>query len=151
MITYQVESFTEVLEELKEVLSSHYNEVEDSTESADFNPDYEKYLAFDEAGMLTLVSVRDNRDLIGYYLSMEYPMLNSKHILGSLEIGFYIKPEYRKSRLGLNLLKKVEEVLRELGVQKMFAASKASHPCDKLYLAFGMSLYNTDYVKILER
>lgn len=149
MITYQVESFRECLEELKEILTNHYNEVEDGINKVEFNPDYETYMKYEELGILTLITVRDDKTLIGYYLSLEIPMLNSKHILHSLEIGFFIVPSYRKSSIGLNLLKFTESVLKELGVQKMFASSKASHPCDKLYIRFGMELYNLQYIKTI--
>ena len=68
IIEIKVERLKSFVDEMKPLLLNHYDEVHLFKGKVEFNPDYDGYLAIDEAGMLHSVTVRLDGKLIGYLM-----------------------------------------------------------------------------------
>ena len=149
MITYQVESFTKCLSELKGLFDEHYQEIGNDPNSVELNPDYDAYSLLEENNSLHLVTVRSEGLLVGYYLSVISPMLHFKHIINAYNDAIFVKKEYRKGTVGYKLIKKSLKLLEDMGVNCVTLHTKTKQPFDKLCEKLGMTCVERNYVKYL--
>lgn len=124
MITTQLESFTERLEELKPLLPLHYEELALDKDKVPLSPQYPIYLKRDELGELIFPTIRENGDLIGYYIGFIAFGLHYQTCLTCITDIFYIHPEHRGKQAGLLLFEFTEKELKKRGVQRWFVGSK---------------------------
>jgi GNAT superfamily N-acetyltransferase len=136
MLTAQVESLTEMLEQLKPLFPAHWEELALNKDKVPLDPQYDIYLQRDARGEVMLVTLRQAGDLVGYFVGFVAPGLHYQTCLTLTMDIFYVWPGARGGRGGLILFKKVEEEARRRGVQRIFAGSKlhkdASWLFDKL-------------------
>ena len=149
MITYQIENFKECLEELEPLFKECFNEIEYDNKLVSFNPDYKTYIKVEEIGLLSLITVRDNSILVGYFIAIITPMLHSKHLTSAHNDTLYIKPSHRKGTIGYRLLKFVEKHLIDRGVNIFTISMKVEHPFDRLCERLGMIQIERNYLKYL--
>src|SRR6185436_8871648 len=76
MITAQVESLTERLEELKAFFPKHWDVLALNKDVVPLDPQYAKYLRRDALGLVLFVSLRKDGDLIGYFVGFVAPGLH---------------------------------------------------------------------------
>ena len=119
MYTYELEKIADILDELVPLVQEHHEEVDTDKERVQMNPDYDTYLALEEAGAVVLHTVRDNGILAGYSVVLVHPHLHYKdNVYGQNDL-LYVCPEYRSEGLAKGLLETQEEHLKELGVTVM--------------------------------
>lgn len=147
MITYQVESFKDNLEELKLLFHDHYNEIGHNVDRVELNPDYEQFLIMEELNMLHLVTVRDDSQIIGYYLSVISPLLHFKHIKNAYNDAIYLVPKYRKGIIAYRMLQFAEKELIKVGVKRITIHMKVDYPFDSLCEKLGMTYIERHYMK----
>lgn len=150
MITYQVEKYSLVIEEMKELYEYHWEEIAGDKDIIKLKPNYKAYLNMDSLGILNLVTVRDGDKLVGYHLSMVYPHLHYTDSLTAFTDIFFLKKEYRKGRVGITLFKFMEKTLQERGVQKIYMGTKLSLDIGKLLERLGYTPIERLYTKILK-
>ena len=95
MITYQIESYDEILDEINEIISDHYIETELYSTQIPLDPDYNMYSAGNEAGIIQFYTARDDLNLIGYVIVMLANKPHAKNCLYALCDMVYVHPEYR--------------------------------------------------------
>ena len=142
MITYQVESYLDVLPELKAIYPEHYKELAANKELVKLNPDYDKYEALAKANLLHLVTVRKDNELIGYHLSVISPHLHYMNSLTCFTDIFLVRKQFRKEEngfIGLKLFKKLEESVKERGVQRIYMGTKLSLDISPILKRLGYS------------
>ena len=148
-ITYQVEPFSRLIEELKPLLQSHYEEIARHKDKIALNPDYDKYRVLDRMGFLHGVTVRDDGKLVGYFLSFVTPHLHYKdHVMSSNDVVFISKP-YRKGTIAARMFKFAEKTLREKGVAKMIVNVKIANDFGSLLDRLGYIPIERIYEKML--
>jgi GNAT superfamily N-acetyltransferase len=114
-MTFQHEPFREFLRDARSLLVDHCALVGRKAE-LDFNvPLFE---ALDDAGALQTMTARSNGRCFGYLLSIVEPSLEGSDIVQGQHTAFYTVPEVRG--LGVRLLMKANDALRERGVQQIF-------------------------------
>lgn len=150
MISYQTESFSKCLEQLKDLFLDHYNEIGNEPDKVELNPDYDLYQKLEGLNLIHLVTVREDDSIIGYYLSVLSPLLHFKQILNAYNDAIYIKKEYRKGSIGYKLIKYAFKDLKSIGVNMVTLHTKVKQPFDKLCLRLGMTLVERNYIKYLE-
>ena len=67
MVTYQVEAYSDCIEEMKEHYDDHYNELS-VTKTVVLEPDYDSYFTLEKTGFLKVVTCRKEGKLIGYIM-----------------------------------------------------------------------------------
>ena len=115
MITYQQE-FLYLVEGYDELLSRHWEEIALNKDKINLSPDWEAYLAKEEAGETALFTVRDDNKLVGYFLVFIGRHIHYQdHVFAQNDV-IYVAPEYRKGFTGIKLIKFAEKCLKEDGV-----------------------------------
>src|SRR5215469_12725938 len=107
-MTFQVERYSDVLPELKAIIGLHWEEIALLKDKIKLDPDYDRYLALEESGVLHVITIRENGELIGYHIAFVTPHMHYKGDLMCFTDIFFLKKEYRKGLAGAKLLKFVE-------------------------------------------
>lgn len=150
MATYQVERFEDVIEEMIPLLELHWEEIAHHKDKIKLNPDYALYQAMQDAGILHMVTARDDkRKLIGYFVSIVSPNLHyMDHIFATNDI-LYIDKEYRGKMVGIKLFKFAEEELKKLGVDVIVLHSKVHADFKVLVERIGYTHVENQYSKYI--
>lgn len=149
MITAQVETLAEVLEDLKPFFHGHWEELALNKDKVPLDPDYPQYLAREAAGGVVLVTLRSDGAIVGYFVGFVAPHIHYKSCLTCTMDIFYIQPEFRGRMGGVRLFKRVEQELKRRGVQRAFFGSKLHKDSGRLFEALGYSAVETYYSKWL--
>ena len=149
MITYQVERFENVIEEMMPILELHWEEIAHHKDRIKLNPDYALYQSMQDAGILHIVTARDNNRLIGYFISVVSPNLHySDHLYATNDI-LYIDKEHRGKMVGIKLFKFAEKELYNLGVDVIVLHSKVQADFKSLVERIGYTHVENQYSKYI--
>lgn len=147
MIKIQHESILSCKEDMKPLLDKHWAETEPNQDTIKLDPDWKHYSALDSAGILRIFTARNNGDLVGYCVVMISKSIHHKdHLFASTDV-IYVKPEFRKSTLGADLLKFSEAHCKESGASLMTLNMKVDFPFDGLMQRMGFHLLERVYHK----
>lgn len=149
MITYQVESFTDCIEEMSKLFDEHCDEVSSDPENIRPNIDYDAYFRLEDIGSLHLITVRKDEELVGYNLYLISPLLHYKHIIHATNDAIFIKKEHRKGTVGFRLIKFAINTLKERGIYSMMIHTKTKVPFDRLCERLGMTFAEKTYTLVL--
>jgi len=149
VISAQPELLCEALPEIKPLLPLHYEALSLHKDRHALSPQYEVYLARERNGELSLVTLRHDGALVGYWISFVAPGLHySTCLTGTMDIWFIAK-EYRVGKAPLLLIRAVEKELKRRGVHLWFAGEKLHNPCGRLFKFVDMQPVETYYAKWL--
>lgn len=144
MITAQVESLTERLEDLKPFFPAHWAELGIYRDRMALDPQYAEYLRLDAAGVALLVTLRKDGVLVGYFVGFITPGLHYGSTLQCKMDICYIDPEHRGGG-GQVLFAAVKAELIRRGVKLWWSGSKAHHPIERFLEAFGFERQETHF------
>jgi GNAT superfamily N-acetyltransferase len=148
MITYQVEKYSDCVEELKQLYPEHYEELS-VTKSIPLEPNYEVYKNIEDAGILKVVTCRNDADLIGYILFIVTPHLHYKSCITAVEDIYFVRKDYRKGRTGIKLFQFAEKYLKEQGVHRVIFGTKVHLDNSKLFEYLGYTFFEKLYTKLI--
>lgn len=137
MLTAQLESFTEVLPELKPLLPTHWEELALNKDKVKLDPQYDIYLARDAMGEVMFVTLRELGQLVGYFIGFVAPGLHYKTCLTLTMDIFYVWPTNRGSGGGFVLFDFVKAEAKRRRVQRIFAGSKLHKDASWLFQKLG--------------
>jgi GNAT superfamily N-acetyltransferase len=132
-ITYQVEPFDTSFEEAQELLIEHWEEIALNKDKIKLAVDVTRYKELADRGALHIVTVRDASiqksawdpgKLVGYHVAIINVHMHYKNDLHGFTDIFFIHPDYRKGRIGIDLFRFVEKSMKERGVVKLMTAVK---------------------------
>ena len=150
MITAQVESLTQTLDEMKPLFPTHWEDLALNKDAVPLDPDYSVYLRRDAVGEVLLVTLRETGRLIGYFVGFIAPSLHYKTCLtGTMDI-YYILPEKRGGTKALRLFRCVLNEMNRRGVRRVFMGSKLHKDTGRLFEALDMQPVETYYSRMLE-
>ena len=149
MITFEIESFTDNLPELKTILPLHYEELALDKDKVPLSPQYDIYEAREELGELIFVTARDKGELIGYFIGFINPGLHYSTCLTCIMDIFYIHPDHRGSNFGFKLFDFVEKELKRRGVDRWFVGSKCHLDASWLFERLGFERVEVTYSKYM--
>jgi hypothetical protein len=134
MLTIQLESFEDRLQELQELLPLHYRELALNQENVPLSPQYGVYIDRERKGELIFAVMRDEGQMIGYFIGFIAPGLHYSTCLTCTMDIFYIHPDKRGAALpGVKLFKFVEKELIRRGVDRWFVGSKCKADASRLF------------------
>ena len=145
MITMQRESLGDSLPELMPILPLHFEELALDKDKAPLDPQYDKYIVREQLGELEFFTVRENGELVGYFIGFTAPGMHYKSTLTCIMDIFYIHPEKRGGKLGRQLFMFVREQLKARGVKRWFNGSKCHLDASWLFESIGMTKVETYY------
>lgn len=129
MIKIQEESgYLSMLEGMV-LAANHYKEVESKSEHIPFNPNLDTFKALLDAGMLVLVTARDEGKMVGYFM-----MLVTDDLLtgspSAQEMGIFVTKKYRGGSTFVRMEKEMTRCLKERGFKEMRIMFKTGHNTD---------------------
>ena len=137
-ISFQIEPWSTVRSEIERLLPLHWAEVAGERDHIKLDPDWEWYAECDRQDMLQVLTARaDRTELVGYHLSIIRTHPHYKSTLMGFTDIYFIAPEYRKGRTGIQLFIRAEEELRARGVRKIFTGTKLSLDMAPILLRLG--------------
>lgn len=147
MITTHVESFCERLDELKELLPLHYEELALNKDKVPLSPQWTVYQQREARGELLFVTLRESGFLIGYFIGFIAPGLHYSTCLTCTMDIFYVHPEKRGGNCGIKLFKAVEKEIKRRRVQRWFVGSKCHMDASWLFERLGFERVEVYYSK----
>lgn len=148
-VAFAVENLRNVLLEMSPLFRAHWLEAAMYKEHIPLELDTDKYLALSDAGVLFLVTIRDAGKLVGYYVAMLTKPIRYKTLLVGVTDVFYLMPEYRRGRNGIELFKYVERELKARGVKKIVVGTKAHLHNERIFEYLGFDKAEVYYTKYL--
>ena len=145
MIKFAVETLRECLDDLLPLLEPHFEEVNFNKDTVPHEPDWDGYMAMENARLLHVVTARDDGELVGYCSTLIGPSLHHMNNTFGINDALYLKPEYRGGRVAFDMMKFVFAELKKLGVDHVHLSMKVTHPFDALCEALGMQLEERTY------
>jgi L-amino acid N-acyltransferase YncA len=149
MVTFVVEDWLEVKDEMSALWPAHWKEVALDHDAIPLDPDLELYDHLAESGMLHVLVARDEGRIIGYHLSIVKPHLHYRTSLHAQTDVYYIDPAYRKGMTGVRLFKEAERTLVARGVKKMITGTKMSLDMGKIFERLGWRETERTYTKCI--
>lgn len=144
MIEYRLEKWVDAKDDIIELSAKHYKECK--IDDSDFEPDDNAFSGLCENGKLQILTARNNGKLVGYLINVI-----SRHMLFdkicSFHIGWFVKAEFRRKLVGLELLKKGEEYLKNSGVKKMYGSHTMTVDASKAFDRLNWQLNEKHYIK----
>ena len=106
-------------------------------------------LACIDAGLMAVV---EKEDLVGFACGLPGPLLGNKAVKCGLELAWWVQPEHRKCRTGIDLLVYLEDLAREAGIKywnMVFMESSMPEAVEKIYQKLGYNRVEVTYSKVL--
>ncbi len=147
MLTLQVESFTELLDELKPLLPLHWEELAINKDKVPLDPQFDIYIRREAAGEVMMVTARRDGALVGYFIGFVAPGLHYKTCLTLIMDIFFIHPSARNGFAGVKLFKAVEAEAKRRGVQRIIVGSKIHADASILFERLSYSPVETYFAK----
>jgi GNAT superfamily N-acetyltransferase len=138
----------EFVGEMEKLFLLHYEEL-CVTKDFPLAPDYDAYRRLANAGMLRCITVRADEEVIGYAIFIVQPHLHYMTCKTAFEDIYYIRPDFRKGRVGIKLFKYAEEVLKRIGVNRVIMHTKIHMDNSKLFEYLGYKWTDKLFTKIL--
>jgi hypothetical protein len=148
MIVCQAEILEDALDELRPLLEVHYRELAMHQDKVPLAPQFDIYIAHERAGQLIFQTIRDDGELVGYFVGFVSPGLHYSETLTCRMDIFFIAPRCRgEGMAGLKLFRGVEKELRNRGVQHWFVGCKIAADVAPLFRRLGFAPIETYYSK----
>jgi mannose-6-phosphate isomerase-like protein (cupin superfamily)/L-amino acid N-acyltransferase YncA len=146
----QHEPFADCWDEMKELFRGHYEEIA-FYKDIELEPDEPAYVRLAEAGLLRVFTVRDAGALVGYVMFIVRWNPHYRSSLIAMQDVLYLKPEYRRGRTGITLIRVAETRLRAEGVQVVYHHVKRTNRVGELLERLGYELVDQLYAKRLDK
>lgn len=144
MYKFSEETSIEVLEECHSLCEEHFYELDMGTS---FNVDWASLQSFLDAGILSVVTVRSEGVIVGYYMNIITKDFMTSNLVAK-ELSIFISPKFRRGRLFLKLCEFNTALLKSKGVVSQYITFMHGHN-DKLPLRLGFEPLEITYKKDL--
>jgi GNAT superfamily N-acetyltransferase len=153
MTTYCEETLASARPELEALLPLHWQEIARDKDNPKFQlkPDWATYHALEAVGQFWMMVVRVDGAMVGYLIGFVRRQLHYADSLAFVSDIFYLLPEHRKGRIGIELFRQAEKALRRRGVDKIYLGSKCREDLDrsKLFTHLGYERIEYVFAKVL--
>lgn len=134
---------------LAALLEAHVAELATYPDLMRLSPDWDRYQALDEAGVLVLLWAWRGDELVGYACTIVTPHLHYSDLVVASNDVLYVLPEHRASRVGLALMRETMTRARDLGAQLMLWHAKQQTALDVLLQRRGLRVQDVIYSEVL--
>ena len=148
MVTYQVEKFSDCIEEIKPHLQEHYEELS-VTKTFPLDPDWDAYKKTEEENRVFVVTCRKDGELVGYIIYFIVYNIHYRTMIMAVEDIYYLAKAERKGRVGIKLFKFAEQALKAIGVNRVVYGTKIHLDNSKLFEYLGYTIFEKLYSKMI--
>ena len=134
---------------MKELFPAHWEELALDRQKFPMDVHYDRYVHFETADALLVVTARADGKLVGYYVGMILPHLHYQSSGNMLHTDMYfIKREFRNGA-GAKLLMCVQDAARRRKCVKMYLSCKIHSNHTELFQKMGFVPSDIMHVKVL--
>jgi GNAT superfamily N-acetyltransferase len=138
-VTFVLEKFDDVIEDLKPIVYEHWNEVGAGQGKVFLDPDYSFYKKASDSGKVVFYTV--------YFINSNP---NARNTLWAVSAFVGVRPDMRKKGIGSGLLNLAERDLKNRGAVVMQTMTKVAHPAlSRLLEANGHTQEDVTYTKFI--
>jgi N-acetylglutamate synthase-like GNAT family acetyltransferase len=127
----------------------HWGEIALDKEKIKLNPDIDTFQLLEDCDHLHIITLRDDGKLVGYHASIVRAHLHYKDSLTAYVDMYFIHPDYRKGRVGIDLFKYAEKSLSERGCERIYTGTKLHKDMGVLLSRLGHKETERLYVKYI--
>lgn len=149
MLTFAIEAWPDVVEEMKPLFAEHWREIGVDHEAIPMDMDYEMYEKYHEIGYLKITTARAEGKLVGYCMALVCTHLHYKSTLFALGDLYYLDPEYRNGAAGVRMFMEHEKNMRACGAKKITTITKKHSDRSAMFEGLGWVAQETVYTKVL--
>jgi L-amino acid N-acyltransferase YncA len=124
MITIQEEEYPAFVQEARPLFPAHWAELALDKDEVPLDPNYDEYLQRYQAGQCLIVTAREDGTLAGYSVNFVAPGLHYRTCLTLTTDIYWVRPDARGARMGLEMFDRVHELAYARGVKRIFAGVK---------------------------
>ena len=148
-MTFQRERLAPILREITPLLEIDWNENGADQERVPLAINFQQDLDYDLAGILQIVTAREDALLVGYVFAYVHPHIDHAGRGWAMLTWYWLYPEYRGGGIGKAMVEAMLSFLKEAKVSVVEASEKirARHG---LFERLGFVATDTIYRKILE-
>ena len=149
-VTFATEPLAKWFFDARPLFPLHYAELAMNQEAIKLDLDASRYEELEEKGALHIATVRDNGELVGYFVSFLMPHLHyaSAGTMGYCDM-FFLRKSHRVGGTGVRLLCFVEKCMKDLGVTKLYWSHKIHFDHSKIFTSLGFQPSDIMYIKLL--
>lgn len=149
-VSFQRETWRDFYPDAQQIFPIHFRELSLHQDEIPAGCDSEIYETLEDKGFLLVITARDGRKLVGYYVGMVFDHHPHNKDAGRVSTTdmFYMLPEYRTGN-GAKLLISAEIHLRKFGVRKAAISTKLKQDHRKLFEALGWEATDIVFHKLL--
>lgn len=148
MIEVREEKILPIYAEIEELAKRNYAEAKFACTLGEMDINKEQYALLQDNGNLFFFSFRKDGKLVGYAFYFFARSFMGKNYLAE-NGAFYLVPEERKGFTANNILKELEKLLAEKGVQYLMHRTRSAHDLSAFFERAGFQLTEKIYSKIL--
>lgn len=116
-LVFKEEAFGTVRAEIEALMHAHWREI-GGTDSQPLDPDWDRFAALEEAGVLAVLTARDRHGvLVGYIVHIVFRNLHYRTLLQAHDDAHYLAPEYRRGLAACRMFRAAEKMLQGHGVR----------------------------------
>ena len=163
MITYQVEKYADVIDEIIPMFHAHYLEIATDQEIKPLDPDLDRYQELEDLEMLRIFTARERpapvegqdyydgkpATLIGYFNSFVMTHIHYQQTMVALNDIMYVTPAHRGGTVGYRLIKLAKADLKNLGADILIIHMKCAYPFRPLLTKLGFHLTEENWECVL--
>ncbi len=150
MVTFQEETFDAAFPPAIPLLREHWAEIARNRERIPLAPNVPAYQRAQDAGQLCIVTAKDGSELVGYTVDFVAPPLHYSETIFAESDIFWLHPAYRGRSVGVRLLLRREEALRQRRAVVIQTRAKIAHPeAIRLLTHLGHTPIETVFEKVL--
>jgi len=123
---FQSETLYEIIDEMDELLSLHYDELTLNKAKVKLDPMWENYARLENLGFFKVFTARDDEKLVGYNAFFLNKHLHYASLTVAQNDVLFLHPAYRQGLTGVKLLRFSEAQLKEMGAEKILYHVKFS-------------------------
>jgi L-amino acid N-acyltransferase YncA len=142
--------FPDLIEEVKPLWDEQYEELSNVKGLIPLDPDIEQFQAIEDEDILTVVTVRKEGKLVGYFFLLIYPSLHFKGVLTASADLYHVTKDERGSGIGKALFEYAINICKDKDVKRMLVGEKTESPHSKLIESFGFTRIEQFYHKVLK-
>lgn len=136
-ITYQSELLFQCVLEAQPLIAAHHAEVEMDRPGFIFAVDWGQYRRAEEAGVLHIITARQEGEMVGYVTAMIAPHRHSAGAIHAQGDLIYLKPRARKGRTAFDLHNAAETHFKNKGATYLSWSAKMGSTLEKLLPRLG--------------
>jgi hypothetical protein len=148
MVSYQEDDWLANLDDLKEIIKDHYDELS-VTKDFPLDPAWDSYEQLLKNGGLKFITCKDDGKLVGYIIYFIAPHLHYKTCLTAFEDIYYLKKEYRKGRTGIRMFQFADKLLKNQGIHRVIYNTKVHSDNSSLFEYLGYKFVDKVFTKLL--